>query len=109
MFHVKCLSVLCRYLSPVVEIFGLSSGMFHVKCLSVFVSLSQPSSRDFWFILSGMFHVKCLSVLCRYLSPVVEIFGLSSGMFHVKCLSCVVSLSQPSCRDFWFILWDVPC
>ena len=56
MLYVKCLCVLSRYLSPVVE-----NGICYM------LKLSQPSSRE-WYML----YVKCLCVLSRYLSPVVE-------------------------------------
>ena len=80
MLYVKCLCVLSRYLSPVVEI---CHGMLYVKCyvLNV-VSLSQPSSRD-----CHMLYVKCLCVLSRYLSPVVEI--VTCYMLNV-CVCCLV-------------------
>ena len=64
--YVKCLCVLSRYLSPVVEI------SVYVKCLCVL-------SRYL------MLNVKCLCVLSRYLSPVVEI----SYMLNV-CVCCLV-------------------
>ena len=55
LLYVKCLCVLSRYLSPVVEI-----------CYMLNVCVCQPGSRD-------LLYVKCLCVLSRYLSPVVEI------------------------------------
>ena len=56
--YVKCLFVLSRYLSPVVE-------MCYMLNVCVCCSLSQPSSRD-------VLYVKCLWVLSRCLSHVVE-------------------------------------
>ena len=72
LLYVKCLCVLSRYLSPVVEI----CYMLNI-CVCV-VSLSQHSSRD-------LLYVKCLCVLSRYLSPVVEI----CYMLNV-CVRCLV-------------------
>ena len=73
MLYVKCLCVLSRYLSPVVEI----CYMLNV-CVCI-VSSSQPSSRD-------LLYVKCLCVLSRYLSPIVEI----CYMLNV-CVCCLVT------------------
>ena len=82
LLHVKCLCVLSRYLSTVVEICYMlnvcvrvvslsqlsSSDLLYAKCVCVcVVSLFQSSSRD-------LLYVKCLCVLSRYLSPVVEIY-----------------------------------
>ena len=94
LLYVKCLCVLSRYLSPVVEI----CYMLNVVCV---VPLSQPvveicymlnvcvccpvisaSSRD-------LLYVKCLCVLSRYLSPVVEI----CYMLNV-CACCPVISAQ---------------
>ena len=75
LLYVKCLCVLSRYLSPVVEI------CYMFKCVCV-VSLSQPSSRD-------LLYVKCLCVLSRYLNPVVEI----CYMLNV-CVCCLVISTQ---------------
>ena len=71
LLYVKCLCVLSRYLSPVVEI--------SVKCLCV-LSISVEEI---------CYHVKCLCVLSRYLSPVVEI----SYMLNV-CVCCLVISAQ---------------
>ena len=57
LLYVKCLCLLSRYLSPVVE-----NGICYM--LNV---ISQPSSRE-WYLL----YVKCLCLSSRYLSPVVE-------------------------------------
>ena len=75
LLYVKCLCVLSRYLSPVVEI-------CYMLNVCVCVSLSQPSSRD-------LLYVKCLCVLSRYLSPVVEI----CYMLNV-CVCCLVISAQ---------------
>ena len=68
LLYVKCLCVLSRYLSLVVEI----CYMLNV-CVCV-VSLSQPSSRDLLYVkcvcVCCLLYVKCLCVLSRYLSPV---------------------------------------
>ena len=74
--YVKCLCVLSRYLSSVVEM----CYMLNV-CASV-VSLSQPSSRD-------VLYVKCLCMLSRYLSPAVEM----CYMLNV-CMCCLVISAQ---------------
>ena len=76
MLNVKCLCVLSRYLSPVVEI------CYMLNVSVCVVSLSQPSSRD-------LLYVKCLCVLSRYLSPVVEI----CYMLNV-CVCCLVISAQ---------------
>ena len=76
LLYPKCLCVLSRYLSPVVEI----CYMLNV-CVCV-VSLSQPSGRD-------LLYVKCLCVLSRYLSQVVEI----CYMLNV-CVCCLVITAQ---------------
>ena len=74
LLYVKCLCVLSRYLSPVVEICYMlnvcvrvvslsqpsSRDLLYVKCLCV-VSLSQPSSRD-------LLYVKCLCACCVVIS-----------------------------------------
>ena len=73
LLYVKCLCVLSRYLSPVVEICYM---------LNVCVLSRQPSSRD-------LLYVKCLCVLSRYLSPVVEI----CYMLNV-CVCCLVISAQ---------------
>ena len=51
--YVKCLCVLSRYLSPVVEI-GICYLLNACVCV---VSLSQPSSRE-----NGICYVKCVCV-----------------------------------------------
>ena len=61
LLYIKCLCVLSRYLSLVVEI----CYMLNV-CVCV-VSLSLLSSRD-------LLYVNCLCLLSHYLSPVVEIY-----------------------------------
>ena len=80
LLYVKCVCVLSRYLSPVVEICYMLNVVCVLSrylspvveicymlnvCVCV-VSLSQPSSRD-------LLYVKCLCVLSRYLSPVVSV------------------------------------
>ena len=62
LLYVKCLCVLSRYPSAVVEI----CYMLNVFVCVVPRSLSQCSSRD-------LLYVKCLCVLSRCPSPVVEI------------------------------------
>ena len=52
LLYLKCLCVLSRYLSPVVEI------CYMLNVSVCVVSLSQPSSRD-------RLYVKCLCVLSR--------------------------------------------
>ena len=75
LLYVKCLCVLSRYLSPVVEI-------CYMLNVCVCCSLSQPSSR-------GLLYVKCLCVLSRYLSPAEEI----CCMLNV-CVWCLVITAQ---------------
>ena len=82
MLYVKCLCVLSRYLSPVVE-----NGICYMLNVRVcVVPLSQPSSRE-WYMLS----VKCLCALSRYLSPVVE-----NGICYMLnvCVGCPVISAQ---------------
>ena len=55
LLYVKCLCVLSRYLSPVVEIYYMLN-----VCVCV-VPLSQPSGRD-------LLYVKCLCVCCPVIS-----------------------------------------
>ena len=76
LLYVKCVCVLSRYLSPVVEI----CYMLNV-CLCVF-SLSQSSSID-------LLYVKCLCVLSRHHSPAVDI----CYMVNV-CVCCLVTSIQ---------------
>ena len=71
LLYVKCLCVLSRCPSAVVEI----CYMLNVLCV---VSLSQCSSRD-------LLYVKCLCVLSRCPSAVVEI----CYMLNV-CVCCLV-------------------
>ena len=59
LLYVKCLCLLSRYLSPVVE-----NGI----CYMLNVVLSRYLSSREWHLL----YVKCLCLLSRYLSPVVE-------------------------------------
>ena len=93
--YVKCLCLLSRYLSPVVEICYMlnvcgcclvitaQQKRFVISQMFVCVdSLSQPSSRD-------LLYVKCLCVLSRYLSQVVEI----CYMLNV-CVCCLVISAQ---------------
>ena len=66
MLNVLC--VLSRYLGPVVvENFVSVICWYLLKMFVCIVSLSQPSSRE-WYLL----YVKCLCVLSRYLGPVAE-------------------------------------
>ena len=55
LLYVKCLCVLSRCLSPVVEI------CYMLNVFVCVVSLSQPSSRD-------LLYVKCLCVCCLVVS-----------------------------------------
>ena len=73
--YVKCLCVLSRYLSPVVEI------CYHVKCLCVLSRYLSPVVE-----ISYMLNVCGLS---RYVSPVVEI----CYMLNV-CVCCLVISAQ---------------
>ena len=93
LLYVKCLCVLSRYLSPVVEICYMLNVCVCCPVISVVVyymlnvcvcvvPLSQPSSRD-------LLYVKCVCVLSRYLSPVVEI----CYMLNV-CVCCPVISAQ---------------
>ena len=69
MLYVKCLCVLSRYLSPVVEngicyMLNVSSRewyMLYIKCLCV-VPLSQPSSRE-WYMLYMLNVCVCCPVI----------------------------------------------
>ena len=95
LLYVKCLCVLSRYLSLVVEIcymlnvcvcvFSLSQpssiDLSHVKCVCV-VSLSQPGSTN-------LLYVKGVCVLSGYLRSVVEI----CCMLNV-CVCCLVISAQ---------------
>ena len=65
LLYVKCLCVLSRYPSAVVEICYM-------------LKLSQCSSRD-------LLYVKCLCVLSRCPSPVVEIYYILN-----VCVCCLV-------------------
>ena len=78
MFVCVCVS---RYLSPVVE-----NGICYMLNVCVCVSLSQPSSRE-WYLL----YVKCLCLLSRYLIPVVE-----NGICYMLnvCVCCLVISAQ---------------
>ena len=73
--------VLSRYLSPVVE-----NGICYMLNVVCVVSLSQPSSRE-WYLL----YAKCLCVLSRYLVPIVE-----NGICYMLnvCVCCLVISSQ---------------
>ena len=73
LLYVKCLCVLSRYLSPVVEICYMLN--FCVGCLVI--TAQQKRS-----VISQM----CVCVLSRYLSPVVEI------TYILNVCVCVVSL-----------------
>ena len=86
LLYVKCLCVLSRYLSPVVEI----CYMLNVLCV---VSLSQPSSRDLLYVkclcvLSRYLNPVCLCVLSRYLNPVEICYMLN------VCVCCLVISAQ---------------
>ena len=99
LLYVKCLWVLSRYLSPVVEICYMLNVC--VCCLVItaqqkrsvisqmfvcVVSLSQPSSSD-------LLYVKCLCMLSRYHSPVTEICYMLNVCVCV-CVCCLVILAQ---------------
>ena len=75
---VKCVCVLSRCLSPVVEI------SINVKCLCVLSRCLSPvvEIRD----------VKCLCVLSRCLSPVVEIRDVKCLCVLSRCLRPVVEI-----------------
>ena len=122
LLYVKCLSVLSRYLSPVVEICCMLN--VYVCCLVItarqqrsvisqmrvcVVPLSQPGSRD-------PIYAKCVRVLSRYLNPAVEICYMENVCVCCLVIStqqqrsvvcqmvvCVVSLSQPSSRDLLYV------
>ena len=74
LLYVKCLCVLSRYLSPVVEI------LLYVKCLCV---LSR--------------YLSLVVEICYMLNICVCVFSLSQpssiDLSHVKCV-CVVSLAE---------------
>ena len=58
MLYVKCLCLLSRYLSPVLE-----NGICYVLNVCVCCLLSRPSSRE-WHLL----YVKCVCVCCLVMS-----------------------------------------
>ena len=79
LLYVKCLCVLSRYLSPVVEICYMLNVC--VCCLVITVPVVE---------ISYMLNVcVCVCVLSRYLSPVVEI----CYMLNV-CVCCLVISAQ---------------
>ena len=103
LLYVKCLCVLSRYLSPVVEIWYM---LYVCVCCPVISAQQQRSV-----------YVKCLCVLSRYLSPVVEIWYMLNVCVCCPVISaqqqrsgicymfvCVVPLSQPSSRDLVYVI-----
>ena len=76
LLYLKCLCVLSRYLSSVVEM------CYMLNVCVIVVALPQPSSRD-------VLYVKCLCMLSRYLSPAVEM----CYMLNV-CVCCLVTSAQ---------------
>ena len=61
LLYSKCLCVLSRYLSPVVE-----NGSCYMVMFVCALSLSHPNSSECYLL-----YVKCLCLLSRYLSPAV--------------------------------------
>ena len=81
LLYVKCLCLLFRYLSPVVE-----KGISYMLNVCVCCLVISSQSRE-WHQL----YDKCLCLLSRYLSPVVE-----NGICYMLdvCVCCLVISSQ---------------
>ena len=75
LLYVKCLCVLSRDLSPVVEI-------CYMLNVCVYCPVIQPCSRD-------LLYVKCLCVLSRDLSPVVEICYMLNVCVYCPVISAL--------------------